>query len=732
MKERRSGEDGGDVSGGGDPRRKSPSSTPAQSSQFESEAANDAGDADGADAAAPSQSMATSETPTTSGTTTSLSESLAQSTAACLFSSSGGQQRRGKRQRQHRSPGQPEQPVETEKIEPKFSLGTVVSVRDRTWPGRNDPGGVAKITGVHSRSNSSSALLSSAREEGGDDDDDEEDECPFSYDVKYVLESRRERGVEERYMELHGEYVSPEKTVGLRSSPRQQPAAAAGQQRQQQKPTTASTASSTAAAKETAEETAAPTQILTKGDDDGPKKLTLSTSALSLALTATPLHTPREDEAIEAEVFGTSVVDASSDATGTSQNDGGGAAAKAEDGRKRRLSVQEDILFGSRNSSANSLLLAASSGEVEGKVARGKASADGDEDSIPDTKRMKIEESIEESGADGKAVAGKVEGGPEAQMKKVEESTTMPAVTRRMKNKEDVATSIAESGEVEMASAEKANSNDSEGMPDAKRMKIEEPVVKSSADNNSIAGDNKGGSSGAKGKKAEDSTIIVTRGMKMEEDVAACIAELTHELIDEKNPSNAKEEEEKKEGEEEGPISTFESYHKPAPWSSRQNLSLRRNHPPSASNYDTPNHPRWRSHKLAEDYVSLASAITLPPTHLGPFGHSPATGRYPIEQVTALGYLTSPLRRPSVVEKWNPYEISTFEAALALHGKQFHRVQRWVKTKTTKEIVEFYYVWKKTSHGRRWKGSYVDEIAESDNDRNQKCKCMHRWGLGGH
>jgi len=129
---------------------------------------------------------------------------------------------------------------------------------------------------------------------------------------------------------------------------------------------------------------------------------------------------------------------------------------------------------------------------------------------------------------------------------------------------------------------------------------------------------------------------------------------------------------------------------------------------------------RWRAHQIAEDYISLASAITLPPTHLGPFGYSSSTGQYPIEQVTSLGYLTSPIRRPTVIEKWSPYEIVTFEAALALHGKVFHKVQKWVKTKNTKEIVEFYYIWKKTSHYQKWKSQYESEIEDDDSSDDER------------
>ncbi|KAL7431821.1 hypothetical protein ACHAXM_002826, partial [Skeletonema potamos] len=121
---------------------------------------------------------------------------------------------------------------------------------------------------------------------------------------------------------------------------------------------------------------------------------------------------------------------------------------------------------------------------------------------------------------------------------------------------------------------------------------------------------------------------------------------------------------------------------------------------------------RWRSHQIAEEYISLASSIIFPPTTTS-FGYSPHLGQYPIEQITALGYLTSPLRRPTVIEKWAPIEIATFESALALHGKHFHMVQKWVKTKNTKEIIEFYYIWKKSSHYRRWKSSFCEEMENS-------------------
>ena len=168
-------------------------------------------------------------------------------------------------------------------------------------------------------------------------------------------------------------------------------------------------------------------------------------------------------------------------------------------------------------------------------------------------------------------------------------------------------------------------------------------------------------------------------------------------------------------------LSSLQNHHKTAIWSARKNLEIRV--PAAGRTADDSNNTaittttttkRWRSHQIAEDYITLASALVLPPpTTSITYGYSPHFGQYPIEQMTALGYLTSPLRRPTIIEKWSPYEIATFEASMALHGKHFHIISKFVKTKSTKEIIEFYYIWKKTSHYRRWKNGFEDEICES-------------------
>lgn len=127
---------------------------------------------------------------------------------------------------------------------------------------------------------------------------------------------------------------------------------------------------------------------------------------------------------------------------------------------------------------------------------------------------------------------------------------------------------------------------------------------------------------------------------------------------------------------------------------------------------------RWRTAQMAEDYVSMVGRLMYPSILFGTFGHDPSNGRHPIERPSALGYFTHPLRRPSVIEMWSPFEIAKFEGAIAVHGKAFHRIQKAVETKTTKECVEFYYIWKKTTHYEQWKASYEPEFTFVKDDES--------------
>mmetsp|Transcript_8252 Transcript_8252/g.20289 ORF Transcript_8252/g.20289 Transcript_8252/m.20289 type:complete len:600 (+) Transcript_8252:121-1920(+) len=99
-----------------------------------------------------------------------------------------------------------------EEVGPAFDVGTIVFVEARTWTGRNDLGGVARILKVHHgrEKKKESELLKDGKEE-------EEGIAaatkvtPTTYDVKYVVELRREKGVEEKYVTLHS--FSPVETT---------------------------------------------------------------------------------------------------------------------------------------------------------------------------------------------------------------------------------------------------------------------------------------------------------------------------------------------------------------------------------------------------------------------------------------------------------------------------------------------------------------------------------------
>ena len=69
----------------------------------------------------------------------------------------------------------------------------------------------------------------------------------------------------------------------------------------------------------------------------------------------------------------------------------------------------------------------------------------------------------------------------------------------------------------------------------------------------------------------------------------------------------------------------------------------------------------------------------------------------------------NPLKKHLPIEKWSPFEISVFEASITLYGKNFNRIQKDIKTKNVKEIIEFYYDWKKTKNYKEWKKNFLPD-----------------------
>lgn len=118
---------------------------------------------------------------------------------------------------------------------------------------------------------------------------------------------------------------------------------------------------------------------------------------------------------------------------------------------------------------------------------------------------------------------------------------------------------------------------------------------------------------------------------------------------------------------------------------------------------------RWKTHQMAEDYMGTVAKLMYPGTKFGPYGYNHNMREYPLEYISVLAFVKSPLRRPSVIEKWSPYEVALFEGAMLHYGKEFHLVSREIKTKTTQEVIDFYYVWKKTAHYKKWKEHYITD-----------------------
>ena len=130
--------------------------------------------------------------------------------------------------------------------------------------------------------------------------------------------------------------------------------------------------------------------------------------------------------------------------------------------------------------------------------------------------------------------------------------------------------------------------------------------------------------------------------------------------------------------------------------------------------------PNDGNHSITTATVNTTTTTTttttemLPPTLTADAMMMTPQSQY-LVHVSALGYLKSPRRRPTVIEQWSPYEIAMFEASIAQHGKNFAQIQQDIRTgKTVADVIEFYYIWKKTSHYVQWKKEYVPEYLQVD------------------
>jgi hypothetical protein len=138
----------------------------------------------------------------------------------------------------------------------------------------------------------------------------------------------------------------------------------------------------------------------------------------------------------------------------------------------------------------------------------------------------------------------------------------------------------------------------------------------------------------------------------------------------------------------------------------------------------------YNAHSATELYVNFVNEILLHPLRTT-LSNSRASSRHPYAQldtISVLGYLKSKYRHPTVIEQWSPYEVAIFEASISEYGKEFTKIANEINTctyhhqlysqshlqavgavhkKSVQDVIDFYYVWKQTSHYKKWKQTYI-------------------------
>jgi len=79
-------------------------------------------------------------------------------------------------------------------------------------------------------------------------------------------------------------------------------------------------------------------------------------------------------------------------------------------------------------------------------------------------------------------------------------------------------------------------------------------------------------------------------------------------------------------------------------------------------------------------------------------GDAWSSQEYDLFQYPTLYLLLTPLRQSHALDSWSPYELALFEAGMMSIGKDFHEIHKLIGTKSTNDVVELYYIWKRTSH----------------------------------
>ena len=68
-----------------------------------------------------------------------------------------------------------------------------------------------------------------------------------------------------------------------------------------------------------------------------------------------------------------------------------------------------------------------------------------------------------------------------------------------------------------------------------------------------------------------------------------------------------------------------------------------------------------------------------------------------------LDFIVSPLKKDYYFELWTIKEIAIFECSICIFGKRFNIIASMIPTKSFREVIQFYDIWKHTSHYTLWK-----------------------------
>ncbi|ETO09978.1 hypothetical protein RFI_27398 [Reticulomyxa filosa] len=89
-------------------------------------------------------------------------------------------------------------------------------------------------------------------------------------------------------------------------------------------------------------------------------------------------------------------------------------------------------------------------------------------------------------------------------------------------------------------------------------------------------------------------------------------------------------------------------------------------------------------------------------------------------EYSTLDVLLSPYRKRSPIDEWSAREVALFESAMCCKGKNFYEISKIIGTKCCKQVIEFYYFWKNSTHYQTWKQIQANREAHENN-----CRKLH-------